>query len=142
MASLLKPHTSRYRDYFLNRQVFIMLNLDSKHQKLEKPIALTPFPHTIKDDKKKEAPVYFISPYFTLHKGNAKEVLENLASNYIDCIVTSPPYYGKRDYEVEDQIGLEDHPQTYVNNLVSIFREAHRVLKPTGSLWVNIGDTY
>lgn len=85
---------------------------------------------------------YFSSFHFTLYKGDAKTVLGKVESSSIDCIVTSPPYYGKRDYEVKDQLGLESHPQAYINDLVAIFREAQRVLKPTGSLWVNIGDTY
>src|SRR5579859_1891419 len=85
---------------------------------------------------------YFSSAHFALYKGDAKMVLESIANSSVDCIVTSPPYYGKRDYGVEGQLGLESHPQAYINELVAIFREAHRVLKPTGSLWVNIGDTY
>ncbi len=60
----------------------------------------------------------------------------------VDCIVTSPPFYGQRDYEVNGQIGLEDDPQEYINKLVSIFQAFLPVLKPTASLWVNLGDTY
>jgi site-specific DNA-methyltransferase (adenine-specific) len=85
---------------------------------------------------------YFSSSRFVLYKGHAKTVLSSMDSASVDCIVTSPPYYGKRDYGVEEQLGLEIHPQDYINNLVDIFREVRRVLKPTGSLWVNIGDTY
>lgn len=57
-------------------------------------------------------------------------------------MVSSPPYYGQRDYGVESQIGLEKTPQEYIKKIVSVFREVQRVLKPEGSLWVNIGDTY
>ncbi len=85
---------------------------------------------------------YFSSSHFTLYKGDAVEILSYIATASVDCIVTSPPYYGKRDYGVEGQLGLESHPQMYINKLVAIFSEAKRVLKPTGSLWVNIGDTY
>ena len=60
----------------------------------------------------------------------------------IDCIVTSPPFYGQRDYGVRGQIGLEVHPRQYIERLVKVFDACARVLKPTGSLWVNIGDTY
>jgi site-specific DNA-methyltransferase (cytosine-N4-specific) len=60
----------------------------------------------------------------------------------VDCIVTSPPFYGQRDYEVDGQLGLEDDPQDYINKLVGIFDAFIPVLKPTGSLWVNLGDTY
>ena len=85
---------------------------------------------------------YFTSSYMTLYKDDAVKILSAMPNDSVDCIVTSPPYYGKRDYGVDGQLGLEEHPQMYINKLVEAFREAQRVLKPTGSLWVNIGDTY
>lgn len=60
----------------------------------------------------------------------------------VNCAVTSPPYYGQRDYGVEDEIGLERDPQDFINALRDIFHELNSVLTETGSLWVNIGDTY
>ena len=60
----------------------------------------------------------------------------------VDCIVTSPPFYGQRDYKVAGQIGLEDDPNDYINKLVTIFNAFIPVLKPTSSIWVNLGDTY
>jgi site-specific DNA-methyltransferase (cytosine-N4-specific) len=76
--------------------------------------------------------------------GDVCEVLRLLADAGIqaDCIVTSPPFYGQRDYGHEDQIGLEDHPAQFVEALVEIFRLCKPVLRDTGSLWVNLGDTY
>ena len=88
------------------------------------------------------ADAFATSNSVTLYLGNALDVLKKLPSASIDCIVTSPPYYGQRDYGVPDQIGLEELPQLYINRLVAIFQEAKRTLKPTGSLWVNLGDTY
>lgn len=85
---------------------------------------------------------FFANEQVKLYRGDAAQVLALLPSASVDCIVTSPPYYGQRDYGVPDQIGLEKHPQEYVNNLVNVFRAAKRVLKPSGSLWVNLGDTY
>ena len=85
---------------------------------------------------------YISSSHITLYKGDSLTILSMMASESVDCIVTSPPYYGKRDYGVNGQLGLEEHPQMYINNLVEIFSESQRILKPTGSLWVNIGDTY
>lgn len=85
---------------------------------------------------------YFSSSGITLYQGDAENILVAMNENSIDCIVTSPPYYGKRDYGVEGQLGLEQHPQIYIDKLVAVFHQAKRVLKPTGSLWVNIGDTY
>jgi site-specific DNA-methyltransferase (cytosine-N4-specific) len=85
---------------------------------------------------------FFASSNITLYRGDAVQVLELLPEASVDCIVTSPPYYGQRDYGVKKQIGLETHPQQYIDRLVSVFRAARRVLKPTGSLWVNLGDTY
>ena len=68
--------------------------------------------------------------------------LKNLPDNSIDCCVTSPPYYGLRDYGNDKQIGLEETPELYVQKLVDIFREVKRVLKKEGTLWLNLGDTY
>ena len=60
----------------------------------------------------------------------------------VNCIVTSPPFYGQRDYEVDQQIGLEGHPSEFISGLADIFDSAKEVLADNGSLWVNIGDTY
>ena len=68
-------------------------------------------------------------------------VLEELGI-FANCIVTSPPFYGQRDYEVENQIGLEDHPSQFIEALGNTFSKAKNVLADNGSLWVNIGDTY
>ena len=85
---------------------------------------------------------YFATDLVRLYEGDAEVVLSRMRENSVDCIVTSPAYYGQRDYGAADQVGLEEHPQQYIDRLVSIFRAARRVLKPSGSLWVNIGDTY
>lgn len=74
--------------------------------------------------------------------GDALSVLRRISDNYIDCCVTSPPYFGLRDYGTEGQIGLEESPQQYVDKLVEIFREVRRTLRPEGTLWLNIGDSY
>ncbi|MFI1014171.1 DNA-methyltransferase [Streptomyces sp. NPDC020965] len=60
----------------------------------------------------------------------------------VDCIVTSPPYYGQRDYGYEGQLGLEERPQEFIDHLVEVFQLCWEVLSDTGSLWINIGDTY
>ena len=65
-----------------------------------------------------------------------------LPEKSIDCCVTSPPYYGLRDYGVSGQIGLEETPEMYISQLVEIFTEVKRILKPAGTLWLNIGDSY
>ena len=85
---------------------------------------------------------YFTNPRVALYKGDAFNILQLLPDSSVDCIVTSPPYYGQRDYRVRDQIGLEPHPDEYVSRLVKVFHAAKRVLKSSGSLWVNLGDTY
>ena len=77
-----------------------------------------------------------------LYEGDAKITLATLEDNAIDCVVTSPPYYGQRDYGEKGQIGQEEKPSEYITRLVDVFDEVKRVLKPSGSLWVNIGDTY
>jgi DNA modification methylase len=78
----------------------------------------------------------------TIHTGDALTVLRSLPSESVQCVVTSPPYFGLRDYGVDGQIGLEPHPAEFVATLVAIFDEVRRVLHPTGTLWVNLGDSY
>ena len=68
--------------------------------------------------------------------------LRSLPDNCINCCVTSPPYYGLRDYGSDKQIGLEKTPEEYIQKLVAVFHEVKRVLKDDGTLWINIGDSY
>ena len=68
--------------------------------------------------------------------------LKRLPDNSVDCCVTSPPYYALRDYGMDEQIGLEETPQAYIDRLTDVFMEVYRVLKPTGTCWLNIGDSY
>lgn len=76
--------------------------------------------------------------------GDVKEQLQKLidAKMQVDCIVTSPPYYGQRDYGIDGQIGHEEHPSEFIEKLVEIFGLCRQLLRETGSLWINIGDTY
>ena len=75
-------------------------------------------------------------------QGNSLDVLKTLPNNSVDCVVTSPPYWALRDYGVAGQLGLEDSAEEYVKTLCDIFDEVKRVLKSTGTCWVNIGDSY
>lgn len=77
-----------------------------------------------------------------LRCGDALEVLRTLPDESVQCVVTSPPYWGLRDYGVAGQIGLERTPGEYVSRLVEVFREVRRVLRGDGVLWLNLGDTY
>lgn len=74
--------------------------------------------------------------------GDAQSALSKMESGSAQCCVTSPPYYGLRDYGSEGQIGLEHTPEQYIQNLIKVFREVRRVLSDDGTLWVNIGDSY
>lgn len=74
--------------------------------------------------------------------GDALEKLKELKSESIDCCITSPPYYGLRNYGHEKQIGLENSPQEYIANLINVCREIKRVLKKNGTFWLNLGDSY
>lgn len=74
--------------------------------------------------------------------GDALAVLGTLPDARFHCCVTSPPYWGLRDYGVEGQLGLEKTPEEYVAKMVAVFREVRRVLRDDGTLWLNIGDTY
>jgi DNA modification methylase len=80
--------------------------------------------------------------YCDIRTGDSRAVLPQLEADSIQCCVTSPPYWGLRDYDHPAQIGAESSPQEYVNNLVSIFREVRRVLRPDGTFWLNVGDGY
>lgn len=74
--------------------------------------------------------------------GDCRQTLKTLPDQSVHCIVTSPPYWGLRDYGHPDQIGLEPTPEEYVQNLVTVFRKVYRVLRDDGTCWVNLGDTY
>ena len=77
-----------------------------------------------------------------LYQGDALEILKQMEDESIHCCVTSPPYWGLRDYGVDGQLGLESTPEEYVANMVEVFREVKRVLRKDGTLWLNLGDTY
>lgn len=74
--------------------------------------------------------------------GDALERLQDLPEDSIHTTVTSPPYWGLRDYDAEEQLGLEDDPEEYVRAVVEVFQEVRRVLHPSGTLWLNLGDSY
>lgn len=80
-------------------------------------------------------------PILALH-GDTRELIHQLPDNVFQCAVTSPPYWGVRDYGIDNQIGAEPDLNLYIEHLVEIFREVRRVLKPDGTLWLNIGNTY
>ena len=74
--------------------------------------------------------------------GDCRDVLKTLPDESVHCVVTSPPYFGLRDYGVDGQIGLEPTPDAFVAEMVAVFREVRRVLRSDGTLWLNLGDSY
>jgi DNA modification methylase len=78
----------------------------------------------------------------TILNGDVIACLRSLPDACVQCVVTSPPYWGLRDYGVEGQIGLEPTPEEHVERMVEVFREVRRVLRDDGTLWLNIGDCY
>jgi site-specific DNA-methyltransferase (adenine-specific) len=78
----------------------------------------------------------------TILQGDVVEQLKTLPGCSVQCVVTSPPYYGLRNYGVDGQIGLEDTPEQFVAKIVGVFREVRRVLRDDGTLWLNFGDSY
>ena len=78
----------------------------------------------------------------TIFKGDALQILRSLPSESVQCAVTSPPYWGLRDYHIDGQIGLEPTLPQFINRLVAVFNEVKRILKQDGILWLNIGDGY
>jgi site-specific DNA-methyltransferase (cytosine-N4-specific) len=87
---------------------------------------------------------YFADRLSLIFHGEVRNVLRLLADEavVVDCIVTSPPFYGQRDYGVAGQIGLEPDPRDFIDALVDVFELCRPILRETGSLWVNLGDTY
>lgn len=85
---------------------------------------------------------YYADESVTLHLGDALTVARELPDGSADCIVTSPPYFGLRDYGAEGQYGLEDSPAEYVETMRALFAELRRVLADDGTLWLNLGDSY
>ena len=77
-----------------------------------------------------------------IYCGDAVEVLRTLPDDFVDSVVTSPPYYGLRNYGVDGQIGFESTPDEYIKRLTSVFMECFRVLKKNGTMWLVIGDSY
>lgn len=78
----------------------------------------------------------------SIYEGDCLKSLRTMPDKCVDMCVTSPPYYALRDYGCEEQIGLEETPEAYINRLADVFDEIKRVLKDDGTLWVNIGDSY
>lgn len=78
----------------------------------------------------------------TIYCGDALETLKTFPDECVQCVVTSPPYWGLRDYGVVGQLGLEKTPEEYVAKMIEVFREVQRVLRKDGTLWLNLGDSY
>jgi DNA modification methylase len=85
---------------------------------------------------------FYADDWLTVYGGDCREVLASLSADSVDCVVTSPPYWGLRDYGNDGQLGLERTPEEYVANMVAVFAEVRRVLKPSGTCWLNLGDSY
>lgn len=85
---------------------------------------------------------YYSDDSVTLYHGDALAVVHELPSGSVDCIVTSPPYYGLRDYGIAGQYGLEESPDAYVQTMRALFGELRRVLVEDGTCWINLGDSF
>lgn len=85
---------------------------------------------------------YYADDSLTLYHGQSLDVTRTLADQSVNCVVTSPPYYGLRDYDEPGQYGLEATPAEYVENIRALFSEVRRVLADDGTLWLNLGDSY
>jgi len=74
--------------------------------------------------------------------GDCQEQMKNIPDKSIYCCVTSPPYYGLRDYKIDGQVGLEKTPEKYIQKIVDVFSDVHRILRDDGTVWINLGDSY
>ena len=77
-----------------------------------------------------------------IHQGDAVETLREMPESSVHCVMTSPPYFGLRDYEVDGQIGLEETVDKYISELESVALELRRVLRDDGNWWLNLGDSF
>ncbi len=94
-------------------------------------------------DHKKILPLSVLSVKdSTLFEGDSYKVLQRMPSNSVQTVITSPPYWGLRDYGINGQIGLETTLPQFLNRLIAVFNEVKRILKDDGTLWLNIGDGY
>jgi len=87
-------------------------------------------------------PPFFHDENITLYNVDVIDGLKQIEPESVQCVVTSPPYWGLRDYGVAGQIGLETSLDEYLDKMVSVFREVERVLKDNGTVWLNLGDSY
>lgn len=85
---------------------------------------------------------YFAQDGIVMHLGDCRDILPMIEDCSVNTCVTSPPYWGLRDYGHGDQLGMEESPDQYIAEMVSVFREVKRVLKNDGTLWINLGDSY
>ena len=85
---------------------------------------------------------YHTSQDIELYHGDCLQVLKELPAESVHCVVTSPPYWGLRDYGTDGQLGLEETPEQHVTKIVEVFSEVRRVLRTDGTLWLNYGDSY
>ena len=86
--------------------------------------------------------IYYDEPDILLLQGNCLDILPKLKGDLIQCCITSPPYWGLRDYGHDGQIGQEDTPEKYTENMRLVFSHANNILKHDGTLWLNLGDSY
>ena len=78
----------------------------------------------------------------TIYPGDCLEVLKDFPDESINCVITSPPYWAVRDYGVDNQIGLEEHPQQYIDKIVAVMKECKRILTKDGTIFLNLGDSF
>jgi DNA modification methylase len=85
---------------------------------------------------------YYADDWLTVYHGDTRAVMAEMEPDSVNCVVTSPPYWGLRDYGEPGQLGLEPTPEAYVAAMVDVFREVRRVLRSDGTVWLNLGSSY
>lgn len=86
--------------------------------------------------------LYFCADGVSIYLADTRTLLSTFSENTFNCCITSPPYWGLRDYDYPNQIGAEDKVEDYIKDVVAVFREVRRTLREDGTLWLNIGDAY
>lgn len=118
-----------------------VLTAKQQQERAKHPVVL---PQTIFSAEPLRSKAFYAADDCLIFCGDVREVMGWLreAGVLADCVVTSPPFYGQRDYGVAGQIGLEQKPEEFISKLVEVFSDVRAVIQPTGSLWINLGDTY
>ncbi len=141
---VLKPGSLKGRDVVKSKVVEIRTDPEKKPTKANAAMHPMVVSEEVFCSEALRAHAFYADDNVLIFNMEVRKALQLLADHQmmVNCIVTSPPFYGQRDYEVDGQIGLEEHPREFIQNLVGVFNLCRPILADNGSMWINLGDTY